>query len=140
MEKKTNRLVKYGVPTLIGLAISFAVMYIDEPRVAAIEGISFIEMVFTCLSDGFFVTGVLYVGFGLLLFAANEGIFDIISYGFKSLLYLFTPIRKDPDAGGYYEYKMKKKESRKAIPYHITIIGAAFLVPAITFWIVTMSI
>ncbi len=138
--KFKDKLIKYGVPALIGLALSVAVMYIDESRVKSIEGISFAEMVFMCLSDGFFVTGILYVGFGLLLFAAHEGIFDIISYGFKSVLYLFTPLKKDPDAGGYYEYKMKKKESRKAIPYHVIAIGAAFIILATAFCIVTAAI
>ncbi len=129
MEKKTNKLVKYLTPTSIGVALSLAIMYIR-----GLFEQTELYYIFMYLSDGFFVTGILYVGFGLLLIAANEGVLDIISYGFKSLLYLFTPIRKDPAQGGYYEYKIRQKEKRKGVPYHILVIGGAFLVPAIAFW------
>ena len=69
--------------------------------------------VMQALSDGFFIIGLICTGFGILMWISTTGVLDIISYGFKSVLYLFTPLTKDRDEGGFYEYKLKKKEKRK---------------------------
>ncbi len=123
-----KKLLKYGIPFLIGLAASALIMW-GRGAFSAEK----MTDVYKYISDGFFVISMLYIGFGLLLFAASEGILDIIGYGFKSLIYLFSPVKKDKAVGGYYEYKVKQAEKRKAVPYHIIIIGVIFLIPTIVF-------
>ena len=63
------------------------------------------------------------------------GLFDIFGFGFKSLKYLFTPMKKDPSEGGYYEYVMEKREKRKnkPVPYLFLLIGVAALALAFVF-------
>ena len=87
------------------------------------------------LSDGFFIVGFANLGFGALLWIGTTGIFDIISYGFKSLLYLFTLRNKDRDEGGYYEYKVRKAANRKAVPFETLWIGAGMIIVGIVFYI-----
>ena len=122
--KKTEKLIGFLTSTVIGLGISFAIAYwqgIFEATTA--------ETVLNTISDGAFVTGILYTGFGLLLLIANEGILDIFGFGFKSLVYLFTPRKLDKKATDYYAYRMKKKEERegKKVNTNILPVGVGFI-------------
>ena len=57
-----------------------------------------------------------------------------MGYGFKSLLWLFTPIQKSRDEGGFYEYKVRQREKRKGVPFHILWIGLALLAISLIFF------
>jgi hypothetical protein len=85
------------------------------------------------LSDGFFIIGMLCTGFGLIMWISTTGVLDIISYGFKSILYLFTPLTKDRDEGGFYEYKLEKQAKRKEVPFEYLWLGVGALVLSIIF-------
>ncbi len=93
------------------------------------------SLAFAALSNACFVTAVLYIGVGALIWISTTGLFDIFGFGFKSLKYLFTPIAKDPNEGGYYEYMMEKREKRKGkpIPYFMLVIGVVALALSIIF-------
>ena len=134
---KGKTLIKYLTVTLSGLAVAFAIAY--WRGLFEVEGAA---KVISTISDGFFVIGMLYFGFGLMLLIVNEGILDIIGYGFKSLVYLFTPRRLDRDSGGYYEYRMRKKEQRaqKPVSKNIIWIGLAFIVISVILVIVYYNI
>lgn len=79
------------------------------------------------LSDGFFVIGMLCTGMGLLIWVSTTGFFDIMGYGFKSLLVLFTPLKKPKDHVSYYDYKMSKEEKRGKPRYTLLWSGLACL-------------
>ena len=135
--KKTEKLISFLTSTVIGLGISFAIAYW--------RGVFEAESVLAALSavsDGAFVTGILYTGFGLLLLIANEGILDIFGFGFKSLVYLFTPRKLDKNATNYYEYRMKKKEERagKSVNTNILPIGVGFILISVLAVILAYSI
>ena len=51
----------------------------------------------------------------------------MLSFGFKSVWYLFTPATKPQGSGGFYEYKLMKMERRKEqkTAWYIPIIGLA---------------
>jgi hypothetical protein len=85
------------------------------------------------LIDGFFIIGMLCTGFGLIMWISTTGVLDIISYGFKSILYLFTPLTKDRDEGGFYEYKLEKQAKRKEVPFEYLWLGVGALVLSIIF-------
>lgn len=110
----------------IVLAVVIAIYRYNNPP-AELESIP----VMWAASDALFVVGFLNFGFGALLWISTTGFFDILGYGFKSLIYLFTPIKKNRDEGGYYEYKMAKKEKRKKVPFEVLWIGGAMLVAGI---------
>lgn len=89
--------------------------------------------VMQALSDGFFIIGMICTGFGLIMWISTTGVLDIISYGFKSILYLFTPLTKEKDEGGFYEYKLEKKAKRKEVPFEYLWLGVGALVLSIIF-------
>ena len=126
--KKTEKLISFLTSTVIGLGISFAITY--WRGVFESDGAS---QILNAISDGAFVTGILYTGFGLLLLISHEGILDIFGFGFKSLVYLFTPRKIDKKATDYYEYRMKKKEERagKKVNINILPIGVGFILLSI---------
>lgn len=131
MKDKKKTLIKYLVPVAIGIALAAGVGYYCYSFLYASWGLKKgLTTVIMAIADGTTVTALLYVGFGLLLLVASTGVLDIIGYGFKSLVYLFTPYRKNRAEGGFYEYKLKQKEKRKAVPFHILWIGLCFLAVA----------
>ena len=83
------------------------------------------------LSDGFFVTGVLMAGVGALLaISAKTDFFDMLSYGVKSLVVMFTPFRKPENHPRFYEYKMQRKENRKESKMFLLFAGLALIAAA----------
>lgn len=120
--------MKYVMASVTGLILSFAIMYWRGITLAETT-----QEIMQAVSDGFFVVGFLYVAFGLLFVAAHAGTLDIITYGFRSVIWLFTPFAKNRDEGGYYEYKMKKKEKRKGVPYFLIWVGLVFVALSVLF-------
>ncbi len=137
MSEKATKLLKVLTTTVIGLGLAFAIMC--WRGVFEVEGIN---KILEAVSDGFFVAGMIYMGFGLLLLIVNEGILDIMGFGFKSLVYLFTPRRLDRSATDYYEYRMKKKEERAERKVDSTQlwVGVAFILVSIIAVIAAYSI
>jgi hypothetical protein len=68
------------------------------------------------ISDGCFVSGMIFTGMGMLLWVSSTGFFDIFGYAMKSLLVLFSPLKKPGEHPHYYEYKCEKEEKRKGKP------------------------
>ena len=114
MKNSYKKLLKYLIPSAVGALLSFLIM-----RYRGLFSSPTLAGKVMAVSDGFFVTAVLYVGFGLLLLVAQSGFYDIFTYGFKSLIYLFTPMKRNRAEGGFYEYKIRQKEKRKAVPLEI---------------------
>lgn len=86
-------------------------------------------------SSSFFVSGVLCLGVGLLIWCGNEGAFDMLGYGVKSLFRLFRKDVKDRKYGGYYEYAQARKERKKPFLY-LVIVGGAYLLVGIVLFVV----
>lgn len=81
------------------------------------------------LSDGCFISAVMFIGIGGLMWIASTGFFDIFGYAFKSLLVLFVPIKKPSEFPHYYEYKCEKDAKRegKSVTYTVLISGLIVL-------------
>ena len=124
-EKNKGLIIKYLVPSLLGLLTAFGIMW-----ARGIFDISAPDKIISLISDGFFTVGMLFTGIGLLLWISTTGVLDIISYGFKSLIVLFTLAKKKPDEGGFYEYKIRQKEKRRPVPFQILWVGLIFIVIA----------
>ncbi len=127
-DRKLAKLLNFLTSAVIGFGLAFAIMYWR-----GIFEHTELYNIFAAMSDGFFVTGVIYTGFGLMLLIVNEGVLDIIGFGFKSLVYLFTPRKLERSSTDYYEYRMKKKEERAAKPVNTNIlwIGLGFILLSI---------
>ena len=94
------------------------------------------------LSDAFFVPGILLVGFGILVFVANDGFFDIFSYGMIKLISTMRiHRRKDPDGpADFFEYRMAKHGEKKPLPVYLFIIGGIDLALAVVFLILYQAV
>lgn len=83
--------------------------------------------------NGSSISAVILLGLGGLMFVANEGFFDIFSYGFKqvgSSLFGKKP-NENNDFAGYKEQGKIKRESKPKIFISILISGIVFLVTMI---------
>lgn len=131
-ENKKKQWIKRVTTLVLDIVLALAIAYWRFNNHPADYDID----VMYALSDGFFLVGAANLAFGALLWISTTGIFDIISYGFKSVLYLFTLRKKDKDEGGYYEYKLRKQENRKAVPFETLWIGAGLLILGIVFYFI----
>ena len=121
--KKTLISMLVQLTIAIALALGVAVYQGLGPELAA-------YLNFRCLSDGLFVSTVIFAGMGALLWISTTGFFDIFSYGFKSLLVLFSPLKKASEHPHYYEYKCEKDAKREGKPltHTVLIVGVICLV------------
>lgn len=90
------------------------------------------------LSDSFFVPAVVITGFGLLIFASNEGVFDGISYGVKAFLGMFKS-KQEKKYKSLYEYK-EQKHAVKTETKFILISGLIILAISIVFYILYANV
>lgn len=65
------------------------------------------------LCDGFFVGGMLLFGWGCLIYARNEGLFDGLTYGVSSL-FATRNLAGEKQTVKYSEYKEQKRAKRKS--------------------------
>lgn len=89
---------------------------------------------FRILCDGFFTTGVLLVGFGVLAAIHRTGFFSIFGYAKDCITSVFLP-GKGKRARDFYEYKKSQKfeASRARGKWRIVIVGAVFLAVSMVF-------
>lgn len=122
-----KNLLKYGIPALIGAAITLTV--------AMGQGLGGVGSAWSlrALSDGCFVTTVLMGGMGALVWVSTTGFFDIFTYAGKSLLVLFSPMKQPEKLKKFYEYKADKDEKRKKADFTLLIVGAAYLLLSFVF-------
>lgn len=83
------------------------------------------------ICNSFFIVGVVFLGVGGLMFAANEGSFDMIKYGISSVFTMLDP-RKMKGHEKFHEYR-ERMQQKKVEFVHFLIIGAVFLVLSIIF-------
>lgn len=92
------------------------------------------EFIFKHLCNGFFISGVVVAGFGLLLLVSNGGVFDMLAFGVMSL---FNAMRKDPKNRKYndfYEYRKAKKENKRSF-FYLIAVGIFFILVAVVFMV-----
>ena len=119
---------KYVIQLVVGLLLATGIFFLRMPQMEA--GTAGTIM---AVSDGFAVTGLLYIGFGVLFYASGSGFFDFINYAFQRGVSLIVP-RFDKGIDNYYEYKVKKQEERKLFSMKSTVIlGLVFLVISAVF-------
>ena len=123
--KKQLRSKSFRVMLLVGFAIFAAVLIMDLTR-----GNSVIRS----LCDGFFVAGMLVMGISGLMFAGNEGVFDIFGFGISHLFTTRWPglstMPDDHRKEKYVDYKARKRKNPSK-PLPVLLAGAIYMVLAV---------
>ena len=115
--------VKYYVKAGVALLLAFLVMILR----GLFESGTVADKVMA-IGDGFTVVGVLYLGFGALMWIATTGFFDLFSYAAKKAAHAILPGMVQDDVGRFYEYKVDKESKRKGFLEHFTlVIGVVFM-------------
>ncbi len=121
-----NNWIKYLVQTVIALMLSLIIMNLrgafDSEAAAADR--------FKAVCDGFSVTAMLYISFGILMWVSTTGFFDIFGYAFRKGAHAIIPgMGLDKSNKSYYDYKQDKMDKRNTKPMYSTlIIGVLFLI------------
>ena len=92
-----------------------------------------LKTIYHILSDSFFVPGIVITGFGLLIYASNEGAFDGVTYGVMAFLNMFKS-KQEKKYSSLYDYKQKKHAVKTQTGF-ILISGLIVLTFGILFYI-----
>lgn len=128
---------KFAAQLLTGLLMAFVVMGVRglfDPETTLSGKVM-------AISDGFSVTGLLYIGMGSLMWVSTTGLFDIFAYAVRKGAHGLIPgMVKDTD-GDYYSYKMDKKEKRKPFSGMSSLVtGAVFVIISVIFTVVWYNV
>lgn len=104
------KLKKYLVQAIVALVLSVSVMV---SRGAFAAGATSADRIMA-ISDGFTVTALLFIGFGVLVWISTTGFFDIFSYAMKKAARVFVPGAYAHETANYYTYVTGQKDKRKS--------------------------
>ena len=135
MERKSkDRILHYSVNGVIAVIIAFmiALYELDTYGFNQIHWYRF-------LCDGFFVSAVLYIGFGLLTMISRAGNFYAFSYLFNVAKTTFFTASKEPFAKkqSFYDYVEEKKakdlSASSVFHWRMIIIGIICILVSLVF-------
>ena len=126
-----NNWIKYLVQIVVALALSLAFMgfrgAFDAGAMPADRA--------KAVCDGFSITAMIYICFGILMWISTTGFFDIFAYAFRKGAHAIIPgMGLDNSMNSYYDYKQDKMDKRKSRPMYST------LVIGILFFIISMAL
>jgi uncharacterized membrane protein YdcZ (DUF606 family) len=121
---KQKRLIAYAISFVVGCLFSLVIFWVrDLFKQTELRNIYWI------LSDGFFFSGVLLFGSGMLVFLSNEGTFNFLSYAVQRLLSRFIHTMKVTNMT--YTDFVGFQKSREKTPFaFLLIVGAVFILVA----------
>ena len=124
-----NILLKYGITIFVGALMAYAVIELHGYATAATAAERYM-----ILSNAFTIPGVILIMCWALVFVANEGAFEGISYAVTYAIKFLIPgtgSNKQERYSGYVE-RRRSKGKTKGFGF-LFFVGAAFLVVAIVF-------
>lgn len=94
------------------------------------------QELYRVLSDGFFITGALYLSFAALQFVSSRGEFDSFRYGMKQFFHTHRPTKNFENSHQTYgDYVTEKNETRRFKADIELYAGLILLVTAIVFYL-----
>ena len=115
-----KKILEYAITIFACSIIAFIFIAIKGTFSAATPRIAYHN-----LTDGFFIAGVLCTSLGLLVFAGNGGMFDMLVYGISRFISLFR--RGKAKYHTFYDYQIAKAERPKAEYLFLILVGLAFI-------------
>ncbi len=130
MKEKKTPLLSYAIQAALALIIAFL-----GARASGFTPEAEPAWICRYLSDGFFVAAVMLTGMGLLIWVSATGFFDMLRYGFSSLLVLFTPLKDPRDHKHFYEWKCEREAKRagKPVTWSTLFVGLGCLALSLLF-------
>jgi len=121
---KQKRLLAYLISFVVGCLFSLVIFWVrDLFKQTELRNIYWI------LSDGFFFSGVLIFGSGMLVFLSNEGTFNFLNYAVQRLLSRFIHTMKVTNMT--YTDFVGFQNSREKTPFaFLLVVGAVFILIA----------
>jgi|GEM_PF-1650850 len=96
--------------------------------------------IYTAISDGAALAGILSMATGSLIYVSGQGVFDAISYSFNRIAAQFVPgvglLKPKED---YYEY-ITKKHTKPIKVSHLIYVGLFYTIIAIVFTVLYINI
>lgn len=85
-----------------------------------------VDIFLHCLCDGLFVAAVMLLGTGVLKAIRNQGVFDVMGFGMKSVIEWTIPMLRREEKEDLQAYRERKEASRKSAR-SMLLAGAAYL-------------
>lgn len=121
---------KYLITIAFGLVIALLVL-LSKGTFSQTEAVD----VYKDLCDALFIPGVTIVCFGLLVFASNGGVFNMLKFGMIKLFDLFKRDLTKVKYRTYYDYSEAQKDKNKGF-WYLLVVGAVFIVASVVFLVV----
>ena len=93
------------------------------------------EELFKDLSDCFVITGIILSGVGAISWAGTEGAFDMLAYGCKTFLGLFSASYSKKLPKSFYDYKQERMEKNRPWLKQTLMVGLTTLAVGLLFLI-----
>ena len=129
-----SKIKSYVITTLVGLTMAFLIILSKD-----IFSKTDPKEIYHILCDAFFVPGVCIAGFGLLVFASNEGTFDMLTFGMRKFLGLFKKDLSVYKNETFYDYKMAKDGNNRPISF-LLVVGLFLIIISCVFLILYYQI
>ncbi|MBQ7326411.1 MAG: DUF3899 domain-containing protein [Clostridia bacterium] len=117
-----NRFIKWLKPIIAAVVV--LVLYALSFELFSAENM---EELFKDLSDCFVVTGILLSGVGAISWAGTEGAFDMLAYGCKTFLGLFSTSYSKKLPKSFYDYKQERMEKNRPWLKQTLVVGLIVL-------------
>ena len=118
-----NRFIKWLKPIIAAVVV--LVLYALSFELFSAENM---EELFKDLSDCFVVTGILLSGVGAISWAGTEGAFDMLAYGCKTFLGLFSKSYSKKLPKSFYDYKQERMKKNRPWLKQTLVVGLIVLV------------
>ena len=118
-----NRFIKWLKPIIAAVVV--LALYALSFELFSAENM---EELFKDLSDCFVVTGILLSGVGAISWAGTEGAFDMLAYGCKTFLGLFSTSYSKKLPKSFYDYKQERMEKNRPWLKQTLVVGLIVLV------------
>lgn len=123
-----KKVLSYLLPSLLCALVAVLILVSRESFNAS--GITLI----LDLCDAFAVPGIVMLCFGLLVWATNGGVFNMLAFGVIKLIDLFKKDLTKVKYRTYYDYQKSKSENKRPVLSYL-IVGTIFTLIAVIFLI-----
>ena len=118
---KRGNLKRYAIAAAVG-----AILVLIMVGTRGIFAEDRTQEVMRLLSDACFATGVVLTAMGVILFASNGGLFDMLAFSMILLFGVFKRNVSERKYKDFYEYREAKKGRKRSVAY-LLLVGLCYI-------------